>query len=176
MRMRCAGRVPVPAWPALADCRATGCAQRQCFNRPAARARHPHPPASVPSAALPGIVASLFPAWYARPGHREAAVVLAKLLLAVMWLPFRLAWHAPGVPLDARQHFGWAALPVQPMVLIQCGALSWRVVGGEGQRASRVLEARASGAPPLAAAAAAPRPPDRPAPVGRPPHAAVQAR
>ena len=77
----------------------------------------------MPSAVLPGLVAGLFPAFYARPGRRELVVVCSKLLLALCWLPFRLSWHAPGTPPDVRQHFGGSLLPVQPMALIQSGAL-----------------------------------------------------
>lgn len=66
-------------------------------------------------------------------------VVLAKLLLSVAWLPFRLSWHAPGTPLDARAQFGWALLPVQPMALIQsgemrCAGLGEGVDWGKGRR------------------------------------------
>lgn len=76
----------------------------------------------VTSAVIPGLVASRMPAFFSR--HREAVVMACKLLAAAGWPRFRLAWHAPGTPPDARAAFGgFSWLPVHPFGLVQTGAL-----------------------------------------------------
>ena len=80
--------------------------------------------ATFPSFVLPGVVALTLPRFYKR--HREAVVVVGKLLNVASWPVFRFSWQAPGAPLDVRVEFGsvWARLPVHPLAAVQCGAVS----------------------------------------------------
>lgn len=80
----------------------------------------------TPPALLPGAVALAAPALYhsARGRGREAVIVCSKLLAAALYPLFRLAWHAPGMPLDVQAGVGGrATLPLQPLALAQCGAV-----------------------------------------------------
>lgn len=83
----------------------------------------PAAPAAVltPCAMLPGLVAMWAAPFYRR--RREAIVVASKLMLALFYPLYRLAWHRPGTPADVRAALGggWADLPLHPLALPQCG-------------------------------------------------------
>lgn len=79
----------------------------------------------VTTALLPGAAAHWFPGFYRR--HREAVVVSSKLLAAAGFPLFRLAWHAPGLPLDVRQGGfgrGLAWLALHPVSAVQSGTVT----------------------------------------------------
>lgn len=80
--------------------------------------------ATYPSVLIPGLAAYTLPNFYTR--WREAVVVLSKLLAAASYPSFRLSWQAPGTPLDIKAGFGsfWSRLPVHPLAVLQCGAVS----------------------------------------------------
>ncbi|KAL4451769.1 hypothetical protein ABPG75_007431 [Micractinium tetrahymenae] len=78
------------------------------------------------AASLPGLAVLLAPAFYTR--HREPVIIASKLLAAALYPRFRLSWHSPGTPEDARAALGGrflrARLPIHPLALAQTGTVA----------------------------------------------------